>query len=148
METVEVDKLEGRELDAVIQIRIFGSKCARSHCRKPGSSHIVSGVIYCSQDCADRIGDFDLDEYDECRRQYSQRIEDAWLIVEKLSNGSEGYNVKLYNDTGGIAGHGDEWGWEFVIYANATHYAAWALTVPLAICRAALHWAIAHHDPA
>lgn len=73
----------GNELDALVEVRFFGGTCAR--CEKRPAAHIKNGVVYCSADCYERIGDFALDDYRERRAHYSTSIADAWLAEERIA---------------------------------------------------------------
>jgi hypothetical protein len=134
---MDVDEIEASdELDALIEVNLFGGTCAR--CQKQPAAWINRGVVYCSEDCYERIGDFALDDYSERRQRYSMSIEAAWKIVEKLrerglyliiNDTMSQYRARFWDQTWNI----DDW------VRSPDHLTVWAETAPLAIARAALN---------
>lgn len=115
----------GAELDALVEIGIFGGTCAR--CDKSPAKHLEYDAVFCSQECADKISDYTLDDYHEARPRYSDAA--ARLVVEIFVN--DNYDTRL----DWVADHG----WAFHIFTDARCYQKFAcVTAPLAICKTAL----------
>lgn len=114
----------GREMDALVAEKVMVSTDPCSGPMDLVEPHNDGGYIPACKKCS-YIG-WDEPSHELVIPPYSVDISAAWQVVKVYD---PEYNVKLYN-------HGD--GWTFVIYKDATHYEADALTPELAICRAAL----------
>ena len=120
----------GAEMDALVNVAIFGGTCAR--CGKRPAPRIDVGVVYCSTDCATAISDYALDDYEQNRPRYSERIEAAWFIVEKLA--ADHAKVAISSRIG-------KWGCSIILHVGTSKEAQffeYGNTAPEAICRAAL----------
>jgi len=120
---MDVDKIEaGNDLDALIEVCLFGGTCAR--CQKR------------PEDCCERIGDFALDDYCEHRQHYSTSIEAAWKIVESRARWSPyaPWFELVQRPNGYICN-----------FTSNARDSAFARTAPLAITKAALKAVGANH---